>query len=123
MLIALIPGMVFVAAYAYVRDTIAPAIPEGVLGEDHETLDPEELEDFVQEILAHLNRWMGKTLNSEGWLHIVTSHDYGKDQPSSLPSGQIIPADYIKDTWYLLNETAPWRFDSLAPSGPRIMGK
>jgi len=57
-----------------------------------------------QEILAHLDRWMGETLSSAGWLHVVTSHDREKEQSSSLPSGQVIPEDYKTITWYFLNE-------------------
>jgi hypothetical protein len=107
-LVVLISGMAFVATSVFGRDTDAPPIPEitpeGVLDVPHETADPEQVEDYKQEILDHLDRWVGDILSSPGWLHVVTSYDRSKDQASSLPSGQIIPADYIMDTWYFLNE-------------------
>ena len=112
--IALISGIAFIATSVFGRDADFPQtseIPveevletEGVLDVEPVSPEPDQVEDWQQEILAHLDRWMGETLSSSGWLHVVTFHDREKDQSSSLSSGQIIPEDYIKDTWYFLNE-------------------
>jgi hypothetical protein len=97
-------GVVLVSSGVFSSDNPIPNVTlPGVLDGEDASPGLAQVENLQEELETNINRWMGGTLGSSGWLHVVTRHDREKDQASSLPSGQIIPDDYIMESWYFLN--------------------
>jgi hypothetical protein len=70
-------------------------------GRSEATDDQETICQAIQTLVA---QWSDTVLQGSGWLHMVTHHMRDKDRVSSLPNGQVIPLDYLSETWYHLND-------------------
>jgi hypothetical protein len=66
--------------------------------------DADDQETICQAIQTLVAQWSDTVLQGSGWLHMVTHHMRDKDRVSSLPNGQVIPLDYLSETWYHLND-------------------
>jgi hypothetical protein len=81
---------------------------EPVVQADADNLLPGEVtsvdDDLAQQIQTLVDQWEEPFVSSSGWLHVVEQHDSNIDSKGTLPDGQPIPAHYIKDAWYLLDE-------------------
>lgn len=63
--------------------------------------DQETIRQAIQNLVA---QWSGTVRQGSGWLYMVTHHMRDKDRVSSLPNGQVIPLNYLSETWYHLND-------------------
>lgn len=82
------------------EDPVVQADAENLLPGEATSVD----DDLAQQIQTLLDRWEEPFVSSSGWIHVVEQHDSNLESKGTLPGGQPIPAHYIKDAWYLLDE-------------------
>lgn len=106
-LIIVIAGIAFIASKLFNSENNTPFSLDGtvveILDEGKDVLEIQREEILQNELSALIDNWSREMLGVNGWLHVVTSHDRDKNSTSTLSSGQIIPEDYIMDSWYFLN--------------------
>lgn len=82
------------------EDPIVQADADNLLPSETTSVD----DSLAQQIQTLVDQWEEPFVSHPGWIHVIELHDSNLGDLGDLPGGQPIPAHYIKDAWYLLDE-------------------